>query len=95
MRRRQQVPLWRKIFANVLNIPLETVKTEQGPGYGAAMLAMVGCGRYASVQEASDALIEVSSVTYPDAALAEKYEKQYRKFALLYPALKSVFPKLK
>ncbi|MDO4983496.1 MAG: xylulokinase [Eubacteriales bacterium] len=88
-------PLWRKIFANVLNIPLETVKTEQGPGYGAAMLAMVGCGKFSTVQEASDALIEVSSVTYPDAELAEKYEKQYRKFALIYPALKSVFPKLK
>ena len=39
-------PLWRKIFANVLGIPLDMVKTEQGPGYGAAMLAMVGCGKF-------------------------------------------------
>ena len=87
--------LWRKIFANVLNIPLQTVKTEQGPGYGAAMLAMVGAGRFASVQEAADALVEVDSVVYPEAKLAEKYDRQYKKFSLIYPALKDVFPKLK
>ena len=88
-------PLWRKIFANVLNIPLEMVKTEQGPGYGAAMLAMVGAGKFASVQEAADALVEVASVTEPEQELAAKYDAQYKKFSLIYPALKAVFPKLK
>lgn len=84
-------PLWRKIFANVLGIPLDMVKTEQGPGYGAAMLAMVGCGRFASVQDATDALVETASSTEPDPVLTEKYEKRYRQFRLLYPALKPVF----
>ena len=53
-------PLWRKIFANVLGIPLDMVKTEQGPGYGAAMLAMVGCGKFKTVQEAADKLVETA-----------------------------------
>lgn len=88
-------PLWRKIFANVLGIPLDMVKTEQGPGYGAAMLAMVGCGRFASVQAATDALVETASSTEPDPVLTEKYEKRYRQFRLLYPALKPVFEVLK
>ena len=88
-------PLWRKIFANVLGIPLNMVKTEQGPGYGAAMLAMVGCGRFASVQAATDALVETASSTEPDPVLTEKYEKRYRQFRLLYPALKPVFGVLK
>lgn len=87
-------PLWRKIFANVLNIPLQMVKTEQGPGYGAAMLAMVGAGRFSSVREASDALVEVASTTYPEPELAKKYDEKYNKFRLIYPALKDVFPKL-
>ena len=56
-------PLWRRIFANVLGIPLDMVKTEQGPGYGGAMLAMVGCGRFESVQAAADALVELASTT--------------------------------
>ena len=85
-------PLWRKIFANVLGIPLDMVKTEQGPGYGGAMLAMVGCGEFESVQAASDALIELASTTEPDPALTALYEAQYQKFRRIYPALKSVFP---
>ena len=85
-------PLWRKIFANVLGIPLDMVKTEQGPGYGGAMLAMVGCGLYPSVQAAADALVELASSTEPDPALTARYEEQYRKFRQIYPALKNLFP---
>ena len=44
--------LWRKIVANVMNLPVDIPQTEQGPGFGAAMLAMVGCGEYQTVQEA-------------------------------------------
>jgi len=87
-------PLWRKIFANVLGIPLEMVKTEQGPGYGGAMLAMVGCGQFASVQAASDALVELASVTKPDPELTARYEAQYQKFRKIYPAMKNIFPDL-
>ena len=83
--------LWRKIFANVLGIPLDMVKTEQGPGYGAAMLAMVGCGKFKSVQEAADTLVETASTTEPDAALTAKYEARYQSFKKLYPALKDFF----
>ena len=87
-------PLWRKIMANVLNIPLDIPQTEEGPGYGGAMLAMVGCGAFESVQACADALVHVTKTVEPDPAIAERYEAQYRKFGLIYPALKEVFPKL-
>ena len=87
-------PLWRKIFANVLGIPLDMVKTEQGPGYGGAMLAMVGCGQFASVQEAADALVERASTTLPDPELTERYEKQYQKFRKIYAVMKPLFPEI-
>ncbi len=87
-------PLWRKIFANVLGIPLDMVKTEQGPGYGGAILAMVGCGLYSSVKEATDALVEVASTTEPDPALTARYEARYQQFRRIYPCLKSLFPEL-
>ena len=87
-------PLWRTIFANVLGIPLELPKTEQGPGYGGAMLAMVGCGRFESVQAAADALVEVASVVEPDPALTARYEARYRQYRTIYPALKPVFAQL-
>ena len=87
-------PLWRTIFANILGIPLELVKTEQGPGYGGAMLAMVGCGQYESVQAASDALVEVASTIQPDAALTAKYEARYQQFRKIYPACRELFKEL-
>ena len=87
-------PLWRTIFANVLGIPLELLKTEQGPGYGGAMLAMVGCGKYASVQAAADALVEVAAVVEPDPELTARYEARYQQYRTIYPALKPVFAQL-
>lgn len=87
-------PLWRTIFANVLGIPLEVLKTEQGPGYGGAMLAMVGCGRYESVQAAADALVEVAGRVEPDPELTARYEARYQQFRSIYPALRQVFPQL-
>lgn len=87
-------PLWRTIFANVLGIPLELVKTEQGPGYGGAILAMVGCGAYESVQSACDALIEVASTVQPDPELTARYEARYQQFKQIYPTCKELFAKL-
>lgn len=87
-------PLWRTIFSNVLGIPLELLKTEQGPGYGAAMLAMVGCGEYESVQAAADALTEVVDVIQPDAELTARYEQRYQQFRKIYPACRELFAQL-
>ena len=83
--------LWRKIVANVMNIPVDIPQTEQGPGFGAAMLAMVGCGEYASVQDAANAIVRVKETVLPDAKTAADYEARYRRFTKLYPALKGLF----
>ena len=87
-------PLWRTIFANVLGIPLEILKTEQGPGCGGAMLAMVGCEEYESVQAAVDALLEVVDAVQPDATLTARYEERYQQFKKIYPACKELFRQL-
>ena len=84
-------PLWRKMIANIMNVSVEIINSEEGPGYGGAILAAVGCGAFASVEEAGDKLIRVVDVTEPDAELVAKYEKKYEVFKKLYPALKDVF----
>jgi len=84
-------PLWRKILTNVLNLPLDIPQTEQGPGYGAAMLAMVGTGLYPNVQTCADALVTVRETIEPDPALAARYEERYRRFRRIYPAMKQLF----
>ena len=83
--------LWRQIVANVMNMPVDIPQTEQGPGFGAAMLAMVGCGEYASVQEAVNAIVRVKESVLPDARIVADYESRYRHFAKLYLALKGLF----
>ena len=52
-------PLWRKIVANVLNIKVNIIESEEGPGLGGAMLAAVACGEYASVEEAAAKIVKV------------------------------------
>ncbi|MBQ9262810.1 MAG: xylulokinase, partial [Clostridia bacterium] len=88
-------PLWRKMMANVLDIPLEIPQAEEGPGYGGAMLAMVGCGAYGSVRECAGALVKTAQVVAPDPDIAARYETQYRKFQKIYPAMKTLFPQIK
>jgi xylulokinase len=85
-------PLWRRIFANVLNIELTLPETEQGPGYGGAILAAVAAGVYPSVEDATGKLVHVHGTELPDPQIAERYEKKYQMYRKLYPALKSLFP---
>lgn len=88
-------PLWRKILANVLGLPLDLLQTEQGPGYGGAMLAMVGCGEYESVRAASDALVRVAATVEPVPEIAARYEERYRRFRQIYPAMRPLFRALR
>ena len=84
-------PLWKKIMANVLGITVEVIESEEGPGYGGAILAAVGCGEYASVEEAADKLVKVVGTVEPDADLTAKYEEKYRKFKKIYPTVKCLY----
>ena len=88
-------PLWKTIMANVLNMELECLESEQGPGMGGAMLAMVACGEYDSVQAVCDKFVHVASRVTPDPELAARYEKRYQQFREIYPACRDLFRKLK
>lgn len=87
--------LWKHIISNVLNIELMVPATEQGPGMGGAILAMVCCGEYIDVKSACEKLVSVASVIKPEPDLAAKYEKRYRQFKKIYPALKDIFAQIK
>lgn len=60
-------PLWRQIFADVLGIPVELPATEQGPGYGAAMLAAVASGAYPGVEECTKQILGTRELAEEDA----------------------------
>ena len=87
--------LWLKIIANVLNIKLELPLSEEGPGYGGSMLAMVGTKQYKDVEEAVDALIKTKAVIEPNEEISKRYEERYQKFKKIYPSLKELFKEIK
>ena len=88
-------PLWRKIIANVMNLKVDIIESEEGPALGGAMLAAVACGEYASVTEAAEKIVKVIDTVEPDPAIAARYEEQYKKFVQIYPALKDIYTVIK
>lgn len=83
--------VWRRILANTLNITLDIPVTEEGPGYGGAILAMVGDGEYGSVSECAKKFVKIKETVYPDPETVERYKEKYKKFRKLYPALRDVY----
>lgn len=86
--------LWKRIFANVLNCELEVPVSEQDPGMGGAMLAMVTCGEYSDVKSCCDKLVSVASTIKPEPELVAKYEARYQQFKKIYPAVKTLFAEI-
>ena len=87
--------LWRKILANVLNIELQVPNAEEGPGYGSAMLSMVGAGEFKNVNECAQKLLSIKGSVLPEKELVKLYEARYNKFKQIYPAVKELYKNLK
>lgn len=87
-------PLWKKIIANVLNIKIDVLESEEGPALGAAILAAVGCGEYPTVMDACSQFVHIVESVEPEPELTHKYEDRYQIFKAVYPALTGVFDKI-
>ena len=87
-------PLWKKLVANIMNVEVEVPVSEEGPGFGAAILAAVGCGEYENVEAATKAIIKIKEKIKPEEELVLKYEERYQKFKKIYPALKGIFKEI-
>jgi xylulokinase len=81
-------PLWRQIQADVYGQPVETIEADEGAAFGAAILAGVGVGAWASVDEACEKTIRVAERIEPNAESAEVLGRSYEAYKLLYSALK-------
>ncbi len=84
-------PFWRQLQADIYGEEVVTVNSQEGPAYGAAILAMVGAGLYPTVPAACSKLIRVATRTSPRPRQVEAYDGWYGEFRKLYPALKDSF----
>ena len=84
-------PLWKKIIANVMNLKVDVIESEEGPALGGAMLAAVGCGEFENVETAAARIVKVIDTVDPEPELVEKYEARYQQFKEIYPVCKPLF----
>lgn len=84
-------PLWKKMIANIMNLKVDVIESEEGPALGAAMLAAVGCGAYPDVETVAEKVVKVIDTIEPEEDLVQKYEERYQEFRKIYPAVKELF----
>ncbi len=79
--------LWRQIQADVFGQAVEVLEGDEGAAFGAAILAGVGAGAWQTVDEACEKTIRVTKRVEPDKASAERMDRNYEAYKLLYSAL--------
>lgn len=86
--------MWLQTIADVFGLPIATVQISGGAAYGAALLAAIGCGMFASIDEAVQACVATDKLVEPDARAIAQYDDIYGAYRRLYPALKGEFAAL-
>ena len=87
-------PLWRQMLADLYACPVKTASSKEGPALGVAILALVGAGVYKSVPEACDVICGVDKVQEPISENVPVYEKFFRLYDKVYPAVKEQMKEL-
>jgi xylulokinase len=80
-------PLWLQLKADITGIPVVTPKITEAAGFGAALLAGVGAGVYASPADAANRFLELAQEYQPDLVRQAAYESQYELYRQVYPAI--------
>lgn len=87
-------PLWRQMQADIFKQPIVRMRAEEGPAFGAALLAGVGAGVYQDVATAVTTAVATSDTVEPNPATAGIYDELYDIYRGLYQALRPAFHRL-
>ena len=87
--------IWQQILADILGEEINLLNVEEGPAFGAALIAGVGVGVYSSFAEAANRIIKVKKTIVPGIQNAERYNQYYQLYKKLYYSLKEDFKELK
>ncbi|MGB2668311.1 MAG: xylulokinase, partial [Candidatus Acidiferrum sp.] len=82
--------LWQQIQADIYGMPVELIEADEGAAYGAALLAGVGTGNWATVETACETAVRVAKRVQPNEKTARLMDSQYVEYRKLYPALKVI-----
>jgi xylulokinase len=79
-------PFIRRLQADVYGVPVSTVNREEGPAYGAALLAAVGVGAFPDLAGAARSTLTRGPSERPDSHAHREYESVYARFRAAYRA---------
>jgi xylulokinase len=82
--------IWRQIVADVLEADVAVAGSEEGAAYGAATLASVGAGLFATVDDAVARTVSVEVSNRPSGRV-DVYKEIHGRYQGLYPALRPTF----
>jgi xylulokinase len=82
--------LWLEIVASVLGLPLERCVVDEGSAYGAALLAGVANGTFATADEAVASCVRVRETVEQNPVWAARYADGYARYQASYPAIRGV-----
>jgi len=83
--------LWRQIQADVYGVEIVQMEAEEGPAFGAALLAGVGVGTYDSVEQACDETVRTVGLVRPNSENIGLYNQCYALYGELYRSLRPRF----
>lgn len=81
--------------ADIFDATIVRLKSEQGPGVGAAMLAAVGAGWFSTLEECADVFTGKMKEFKPIAANVQRYKKLFRVYQEVYVSTKGLNQQLK
>lgn len=80
---------WRQLQADIYGCEIAIINADQGPAFGAAIMAGVGAGVYTSIPEACDSIINVTQRVAPDERRVKEYNDYYNVYTSMYPDIQS------
>ena len=86
--------LWRQMQADVYGMPVRRTSVDEGPAYGAALLAGVTAGHFKNVNQACAVVRLRPDVAEPNHDNAELYRRYLKVYRGLYPATAAAMAQL-
>lgn len=80
--------VWMQMKADILNIPITALQTEDAGTVGSAMLTGIAVGCFSDLQDAAEHMVVKKKAYVPDPAMHEKYMKVYKSYRNLYRAVR-------
>jgi xylulokinase len=79
--------LWLQLKADITGIQVVAPKVSEAASWGAALLAGSGAGCFSSLEEASEAALQLAQIYHPDPDRQRRYDERYQLYRQVYPAI--------